>query len=134
MRIRDGNGSRPWSGPGVPRVERSVSVSANQLLAVREPRNGAKRFAGDETRVGHFGSEVPQDDQTGLESHQQLPLAIHQVDNNEKKRTKKRNQQIDHVTSTKQLRGETSKRKLTAGRVAPTRRPVHHTMTDYGGD
>jgi hypothetical protein len=78
-------------------------VSANQLLAVREPRNGAKRFTGDETRVGHFGSEVPQDDQTGLESHQQLPLAIHQVDNNEK-RTKKRNQQIDHVTSTKQLR------------------------------
>jgi hypothetical protein len=61
-------------------------------------------------------------------------LAIHQVDNKEKKRTKKRNQQIDHVTSTKQLRGETSKRKLTAGRVAPTRRPVHHTMTDYGGD
>ena len=79
VRIRDGDGSRPWPGPGVPRVERSVSVGANQLLAVRKPRNGAERFAGDETGVGHFGPKVPQDDQTGLESHQQLP--INQVEN-----------------------------------------------------
>lgn len=46
VRIGDRNRSRPRASSDVPRVQRSVSVSANQLLAVRQPRNGTKRLVG----------------------------------------------------------------------------------------
>lgn len=75
MRVGDGDGSRPRSSSCVPRIERSVHVSADQLLAVREPRNGTKRFAGQETGVGRLGPKVPQHHKAGLESHQQLRWA-----------------------------------------------------------
>ena len=72
VRIGYGNRSRPWPSPCVPRIKRSVNVSADQLLAIRVPRNGTERFAGQETSVGRLRPKVPQHHKAGLESHQQL--------------------------------------------------------------
>ncbi len=72
MRICDRYGSRSRTDPCVPSDQGSVPVGADQLLAIREPRDGTEWLSAYETRVGRFGFQVPKYDQSGFETHQQL--------------------------------------------------------------
>lgn len=48
VRIGDGDGRRARARPRLPRVQRAVAVGADELLALRVPRDGAQRLAADE--------------------------------------------------------------------------------------